>query len=119
MTIIFQTYCLNYSNKTFLVRKLFFLFCTIFYISANFRVLIPNISFFFPILSLQILKRTFLVPNLRIFIFAQNVFKLLTQNYTSNAFLAPKLKLLCCTTSLFTSLRVLIPVIRIFLKILV
>ena len=38
-------------------------------------------------------KRTFLVSNLRIFIFAQNVFKLSAQNYTNKAFLVPKLKL--------------------------
>ena len=36
---------------------------------------------------------TFLVLNLRIFIFARNFFKLATQNYTNKAFLVPKLKL--------------------------
>ena len=36
---------------------------------------------------------TFLVSNSRIFIFARNFFKLSTENYTSKAFLVPKLKL--------------------------
>ena len=48
MTILFQTYSLKYSKKAFLVRKLLFLFCTIFCISAKFRVLIPNITIVFP-----------------------------------------------------------------------
>ena len=48
---------------------------------------------FFLIVSLKTPKRTFLVSNLRIFIFAQNFFKLSTQNYTNKAFLVPKLKL--------------------------
>ena len=36
---------------------------------------------------------TFLVSNLKIFIFARNFFKLTTLNYTNKAFLVPKLKL--------------------------
>ena len=56
-------------------------------------------------LSLKIPKRTFLISNLRIFIFARNFFKLSTQNYTNKAFLVPKLKM-----------NVLIPIIRNFFK---
>ena len=43
-------------------------------------------------LSLKIPKRTFLISNLRILIFARNFFKLSTQNYTNKAILVPKLK---------------------------
>ena len=43
-------------------------------------------------LSLKITKRTFLVLNLRIFIFARNFLKLSTQNYTNKAFFVSKLR---------------------------
>ena len=92
--IRFQTNSLKYPNKASVVWKLFLLFCTIFCISTNFRVLIPNIATIFsPILSLKIPKETFLVSNLRIFIFAQNIRKRSNQNYINKSFLVPKLKL--------------------------
>ena len=74
-------------------KIVFLLFCTILCISANFRVLISNITIVFSNFSLKIPKRTFLVSNLRIFIFAQNFLKLSIQIYTNKAFLVPKLKL--------------------------
>ena len=91
---IFQTYSLKYSNKAFLVRNLFLFWFAHF---CAFRQILGcwfQISqLFFPILSLKMPKSTFLVSNLRIFIFAQNFFKLSTQKYTNKAFLVPKLKL--------------------------
>ena len=99
MTVIVQTYSLKYSNKTFLVRKLFF-FCFAQFFA--FRVLIPNITIvFFPIFSLKIPKKAFLVSNITIFVFTQKFFKLLFQNYTNKAFLIPKLKLFALRDFLF------------------
>ena len=94
MTILFQTYSPKYPNTVILAPNLIFsLFCTIFCISANSRMLIPNIAIVFSNFQSKILKRTILVSNLRISIFTRNFFKLTTQNYTTNTFLAPKLKL--------------------------
>ena len=61
--------------------------------SSNFRGLFQILHSFFPILSLKIPKRIFLVSNLRVFVFAQKFFILSTQNYTNKAFLVPELKL--------------------------
>ena len=92
MAIVFQAYSLKYSNKAFLVPKLCFCFSFFTFrqiLGCWFQIL----KSFFLIVSLKTPKRTFLVSNLRIFIFAQNFFKLSTQNYTNKAFLVPKLKL--------------------------
>ena len=64
---------------------------------------------FLPIFSLKILKRAFLISNLRVFILHETFLNLhpkITQirdSYFQNW------SFLCCTTCLFTSLRVLIP----------
>ena len=72
-----------------------------------------------PTFCLKIPKRTFLVTNLRIFVFARNFFKLTTQNYTNKAFLVPKLKLFVLNDlpfSKFEPSNIRIRNIRIFLK---
>ena len=71
-----------------------------------------------PIFCLKIPKRTFLVTNLRIFVFARNIFKLTTQNYTNKAFLVPKLKLFVLNDLPFHKFEpsgIRIPNVRIFL----
>ena len=72
---------------------LFVCFAQFFFISAYSRVLIPNIAISFSYFHLKIPKRTFLVSNLRIYIFRRNFFKLTTQNYRNKACLVPKSKL--------------------------
>ena len=98
-TVIVQTYGLKYSNKTFLVRKLFF-FVLLNFLHFGCWLLISQ-SFFFPIFSLKIPKKAFLVSNITIFVFTQKFFKLLFQNYTNKAFLIPKLKLFALRDCLF------------------
>ena len=94
MTIIFQTYSSKYSNKALWVRKLFFFcFAQFFAFRKILGCWFQIWQSFFPIFCLKVPKRTFLVSNLRIFIFAQNVLKLSTQNSTNKALLVPKLKL--------------------------
>ena len=95
MTILFQTHGLKYPNKVFLARSfcLFVCFAQFFAVWQILECRFQISQSFYPILSLKIGKRTFLVSNLRIFIFARNFFKLSTQNYTNKAFLVPKLKL--------------------------
>ena len=94
-TKVFQTYCQKYPNKAILVLKFILLSCFAQFFA--FRQILGcwfQISqSFFPIFSLKITKRTFLVSSLRIFIFARNLFKLVTQNDRNKAFLVPKLKL--------------------------
>ena len=95
MTILFQTHGLKYPNKVFLARSfcLFVCFAQFFAVWQILEYRFQISQSFYSILSLKIRNRTFLVSNLRIFIFARNFFKLSTQNYTNKAFLVPKLKL--------------------------
>ena len=85
LTIIFQTQSLKYPNKAFLVPNLIFVILHNFlhYCKTQDGDSKHHNLFFFSILN----------PKIRIFIFARNVFKLTTQNYTNKALLVPKLKL--------------------------
>ena len=93
MTIIFQTYSSKYSNKALWVRKWLLFFVQFLTFRQILGCWFQISQSFFPIFSLKVPKRTVLVSNLRIFIFAQNFLKLSTQNYTNKLFLVPKLKL--------------------------
>ena len=96
MTILFQIHGLKYPNKVFLTQLFVCLFVCFAQFFAVWQILEYRFQIsqsFYSILSLKIRNRTFLVSNLRIFIFARNFFKLSTQNYTNKAFLVPKLKL--------------------------
>ena len=123
MTIPFQTYSLKYPNKACLVQSFCFFggfFAQFFAFRQILECWFQISQSFFPILSLKIPERTFLVSNLKIFISALNVLKLSTQNYTNKTSLVQKLKpFVLHNLPLFTSLRVLIPNLRLFLKILV
>ena len=93
MAIFSQTYSLKYPNKAFLVRKLFFFVCTIFCISANFRVLIPNITTVFSNSYSKNTQNDIFGLKFKDFYFFTKLFKLSTQSYTNKAFFFPKLKL--------------------------
>ena len=63
MSIAFQTYIPKYPNKAFLVPNLlFFLFWTIFCISANSKMLISNITIVFQIYRPKYPNKAFLDP---------------------------------------------------------
>ena len=98
MTIPFQTYNLKYPNKTLwhfgpnFFFHYFFLFCTIFCILAKFkRGDSKHHNHFFQFLCLKIPNRTFLVWDLRIFFFVQNL-KLTTQNCRKKSILSSKIE---------------------------
>ena len=84
MTILFQSCSLKYPNKAFSTQKLFLFVLHNFFVFQEISLCWFQISqTFFPILSLKIPKRRFLISNLRIFIFAWNFFELSTQSYTN------------------------------------
>ena len=94
-TILFQIYSPKYPNEAILVPNLIFsLFCTIFCILANSRMLIPHVTIvFFQFLVLKYPKGHFWSQSYRFFFFARNVFKTVTHIYKNKAFLVPILKL--------------------------
>ena len=95
ITILLQTYSLKYSNKAFLVQFFFFFFFFVQFFAFRqiLRCWLQISQPFLSIFNLKISKRTILVSNFTIFIFARSLFKLTTENYTNKAFLVPKLKL--------------------------
>ena len=98
MTILFQA---DAQIKHFWRKNCFFCFAQFFAFWQILGCLFQISQSFFPILSLKISKRTCLVSNSRIFIFARKFFKLSNKNYTNKAFLVPKLKLFVLRDSPF------------------
>ena len=115
VAILSQTYSLKYPNKAFLVWKLFFFFFgTIFCISANFRVLIPNIRIVFSNSYSKNTQNDIFGLKFKDFYFSRNFLNFQPKVTQIRHSLFQNWNFLRCTSCLSTSLRILIPIIRIF-----
>ena len=103
MTILFQTHSPKYPNKAFLVRiLLLLLFCTIFCTSANFRVLIPNISIVFSNSKSKNTQKDIFGLKFKDFSFCMKLFKTFNPKLHKKGILGSKLETFCVARVAFS-----------------